>query len=68
MEHDLEYNIYINNEKLYYSKAITDGVNIFGIDERTILTKAQFLACFKEWISKEDLLKILNEKGEDTDA
>lgn len=59
MEHDLESNIYIDDEKLYYSKAIKDGVNIFGIDERTILTKEQFLACFKEWVTKDMIEEIL---------
>lgn len=60
MEHDLEDNIYIDDERLYYSKPNTNGFYTFGIDERTILTKAQFLACFKEWITKdmiEDLLQ-----------
>ena len=48
MEHDLEPNIYIDDERLYYSELDTDGLHIFGVHERTILTKAQFLACFKE--------------------
>ena len=59
MEHDLEPNIYIDDERLYYSKANTDGFYIFGIDERTILTKAQFLACFKEWVTKDMIEDIL---------
>lgn len=61
MEHDLESNIYIDDERLYYSKLNTseDGAILFGIDERTILTKAQFLACFKQWVTKDMIEEIL---------
>ena len=59
MEHDLEPNIYIDDERLYYSELDTDGLHIFGVHERTILTKAQFLACFKQWVSKDMIEEIL---------
>jgi hypothetical protein len=65
MEHDLEPNIYIDDEKLYYSKSITsaDGAYLLGIDNRTILTKEQFLACFKEWVTKDMIEEILQSKS-----
>ena len=59
----------IQDDKLVASAAIKDADgNIYGMKEKVIMSKEDFLTCFREWVTKEELLKILNEKGEDTDA
>ena len=59
----------IQDDKLIASVSIKDADgNIYGVQERTIMSKEDFLTCFHEWVTKEELLKILNREGENIDA